>query len=100
MSAVPTASTPQPSLNKQGEEEEENGVGMVVGSNSENQPLLSESSKTGGSVDIQGGGGGLLTLWKHRWKDLIAASVLWITYFFVSAAYSIIGPFFPNEVTT
>ena len=33
-----------------------------------------------------------------NWGQLIATVCLWVTYLFVSAAYSIIGPFFPSEV--
>ena len=33
-----------------------------------------------------------------NWKNLSATACLWLTYLFVSAAYSIIGPFFPSEV--
>ena len=35
-----------------------------------------------------------------NWKNLIATVCMWFTYLFVSAAYSIIGPFFPSEVFT
>ena len=33
-----------------------------------------------------------------NWKNLITTLYLWLTYLIVSAAYSIIGPFFPSEV--
>ena len=33
-----------------------------------------------------------------NWKNLITTICLWLTYLFVSSAYSIIGPFFPSEV--
>lgn len=33
-----------------------------------------------------------------NWKNLITTIYLWLTYLIVSAAYSIIGPFFPSEV--
>lgn len=32
------------------------------------------------------------------WRSLTLVSVLWITEFFISAAYSMIAPFFPGEV--
>lgn len=32
------------------------------------------------------------------WRSLTLVSVLWITVFFISAAYSMIAPFFPGEV--
>ena len=34
-----------------------------------------------------------------NWKNIIATVILWLMYLFVSAAYSIIGPFFPSEVS-
>lgn len=34
------------------------------------------------------------------WRDMSACVCLWLTYFICNAAYSIIAPFFPEEVTT
>jgi hypothetical protein len=35
---------------------------------------------------------------RWHWKDLAVCVSLWLTYFTCSAAYSVIGPFFPLEV--
>ena len=39
---------------------------------------------------------GRLSQW--NWKNIITAVILWMAYLSASIAYSIIGPFFPNEV--
>lgn len=35
---------------------------------------------------------------RNRWRDVCAMVCLWISYLLCSAAYSIIAPFFPEEV--
>lgn len=37
---------------------------------------------------------------KNNLKKFVTAVCLWLAYLFVSAAYSLFGPFFPGEVTT
>lgn len=39
-------------------------------------------------------------LCKWNWQSLSVSLCLWFTYVFVSAAYSVIDPFFPSEVYT
>ena len=34
-----------------------------------------------------------------NWKNVFVAVCLWLTYMFCSIAYSIIAPFFPDEVS-
>jgi len=34
-----------------------------------------------------------------NWRNLIVLATIWLAYGFVSGAYSVIGPFFPNEVS-
>ena len=34
-----------------------------------------------------------------NWKNIITVTILWLTYLAASIAYSIIGPFFPDEVS-
>jgi len=34
-----------------------------------------------------------------NWRNVLVLVSLWFAYGFVSAAYSVIGPFFPNEVS-
>ncbi len=100
MAGVPS----EPSVHIQGEEEERKVSSTEE--EGEKQPLLLDwSSQTTGyesttSVDVQRTPSSLLSPWRRRWKDVIALVVLWIAYFIVSAAYSIIAPFFPNEVNT
>ena len=36
---------------------------------------------------------------KEKWKKGCTVCSLWVAYLFCNAAYSIIGPFFPNEVS-
>ena len=42
-------------------------------------------------------------LWRRvsqwKWKNIFTAAILWLGYLSVNAAYSTIGPFFPNEVS-
>ena len=33
-----------------------------------------------------------------NWRNLVVLATLWLAYCFVGGAYSVIGPFFPNEV--
>ncbi len=35
---------------------------------------------------------------RDKWKRFITVCSLWVAYLVCNAAYSIIGPFFPNEV--
>ena len=37
---------------------------------------------------------------KWMWKDIVTGVTLWLAYLCMSAAFSVIGPFFPNEVKT
>lgn len=69
----------------------------------EDSPLLKVQFKRSGSSssatarEIEAGGSDGL---RHcNWKNLITTIYLWLTYLIVSAAYSIIGPFFPSEVS-
>lgn len=41
-----------------------------------------------------------LGLGQVNWRNLSAATCLWLTYGICSAAFSLLGPFFPEEVTT
>ena len=43
---------------------------------------------------------GVDTKKQRNWRNIIIAAILWLAYVFVNAAYSIIGPFFPNEVAS
>ena len=36
---------------------------------------------------------------KFRWRVLVSFTVLWVAYVLVNAAYSVVGPFFPLEVS-
>ena len=72
--------------------------------NGESQPLLGAPDvEVIGRVRQDRGPNTFRTgLNKHsrgRWRSLILVAVLWITEFFISAAYSMIGPFFPEEVS-
>ena len=51
-------------------------------------PSSPRGIESGGSDDLR----------RCNWKKLITTIYLWLTYLIVSAAYSIIGPFFPSEV--
>lgn len=71
----------------------------------EDSPLLKVKFKRAGSSsslppgtarEIEAGGSDGLR--RCNWKNLITTIYLWLTYLIVSAAYSIIGPFFPSEV--
>ena len=59
----------------------------------EEEPLL-------GSVKVKVGGSDNASNKKKKWnwRSLILATVLWLTTLFISAAYSMIAPFFPKEV--
>ena len=35
---------------------------------------------------------------KCNWKNIITVVYLWLTYLFINANYSLIGPLFPSEV--
>ena len=35
---------------------------------------------------------------KCNWKNIITVVCLWLTYLFINANYSLIGPLFPSEV--
>ena len=72
----------------------------------EESPLLKVQFKRAGSSsslppatarEIEAGGSDGLR--RCNWKNLITTIYLWLTYLIVSAAYSIIGPFFPSEVS-
>lgn len=68
---------------------------------SERSPLI--KVEKGGDDTAESGVTGSPRRWcpqklNWNWKNLIATVCLWLTYLFVSAAYSIIGPFFPSEV--
>ena len=64
--------------------------------NSESSPLI--KVKQGGGTKPQAGRWWSRHPRNWNWKNLSATACLWLTYLFVSAAYSIIGPFFPSEV--
>ena len=34
----------------------------------------------------------------YQWRDLATVSILCFTFLFINSGYSILGPFFPNEV--
>ena len=36
---------------------------------------------------------------KFRWRMLMSFVVLWVAYVFINAAFSVVGPFFPLEVS-
>ena len=58
------------------------------------EPAISESTPL---INVEGAGR-RKRCGHVNWKNLIATVVLWVMYLFVSAAYSMIGPFFPSEV--
>ena len=59
----------------------------------EKEPLL-------GSVKVNVGGSDNASSKKKKWnwRSLALATVLWFATLFISAAYSMIAPFFPKEV--
>lgn len=70
----------------------------------DSEPLLklAEESLTKSNVsaeqsavltEVTGGSGR-----RKRWQDICTVVCLWISYLLCSAAYSVIGPFFPKEV--
>ena len=63
---------------------------------SESSPLLKVKRGTPPPVTELEAGGGQFS--RRNWKNLITTICLWLTYLVVSAAYSIIGPYFPSEV--
>ena len=72
-------------------------------SEDEKQPILSsgESGRTKG-VKRQDSVVDVVRHMKHpstwNWRNLAVLATLWLAYCFVGGAYSVIGPFFPNEV--
>jgi hypothetical protein len=78
--------------------------GHDLRSPTEGSPLLKVKFKRSGSFlsdpaeEVETGGSDGLSLRRCNWKNLITTIYLWLTYLIVSAAYSIIGPFFPSEV--
>ena len=68
---------------------------VVPSSPGENAPLLGSTE----DVEVAAGSSGK----KSRWWDLrslVLVAVLWIIVLFIGAAYSMIAPFFPQEVCT
>ena len=68
---------------------------------SESSPLLKvkrgSAARDPPPAEVEAAGGGQLSRYCN-WKKLITTICLWLTYLIGSAAYSIIGPFFPSEV--
>ena len=57
--------------------------GTMEDSSDEERPLLENASKPGRC---------------HGWRKILISVCIWIGYLLISAAYSVIGPFFPQEV--
>ncbi len=120
MAAIPTASQPPLQMQRigssqnldynpgqnaqqllQSEEDEE----RESSTESEKQPPNNGSSQSrsagvtpADTFSSTGARTGLSSLWRHRRKDLVAVSTVWFGYLCVTAAYSLLGPFFPTEV--
>lgn len=63
----------------------------------ETEPLLRQSSVTSDVVHVATGPGTIKKKCRN-WKNISAAVCLWLTYMICSMAYSVIAPFFPDEV--
>ena len=69
----------------------------------EKQPLLGSVEARQSGFQRQDSIANVVKHMKHpstwNWRNLIAVVTVWFAYGFVDGAYSVIGPFCPNEVS-
>ena len=81
VSTQPRADTPSPSPSEKGESDKDD--------DGERRPLLDKDR--GKEAETKRGE-------RVKWRSVLVACVLWFTQIIITSAYSLVAPFFPNEV--